>query len=301
MSGRSPDPLSVEVGRYYDHEVALAEASGGGLIWFLGRDHLSPAISNEDDLALSVERWREAISQRVIALADLMGIGAGATVLDLGAGLGGPGRDIAAHTGASVSGVTLSVKQMTNLRRLSVETGSDYIDVEIADMQALPMSDESFDHVFAVNSIYHAPSAQAVISEAYRVLREGGRFGVDDWFATDSTNPVTYQTLRRNWSTKAGFHRFDEFRRHMREHGFRVDDIVDFTAEAAAFLSEERFGQVFDEQAAPMLLAAFARLWPDVEFRWAPQAVADLRRDILFMGELYRNGQAVYRQIVATK
>src|SRR5687768_5983414 len=85
-----------DVGAYYDQElVSKAEATGAGLIWFMGRDHLSPSLSNEDEFALHSERWREAISKRVLDLARRMEIGEDDKVLELGCGIGGPGRDIA--------------------------------------------------------------------------------------------------------------------------------------------------------------------------------------------------------------
>lgn len=67
-----------DVGAYYDQEpVAMAEATGAGLIWFMGRDHLSPPLSNADEFALDSSRWREASSRRVVDFAQRIGIAAG--------------------------------------------------------------------------------------------------------------------------------------------------------------------------------------------------------------------------------
>jgi ubiquinone/menaquinone biosynthesis C-methylase UbiE len=238
---------------------------------------------------------------RVLDLADRMGIQSGDQVLDLGAGIGGPGRDIVAHTGCHMHGVTLSSKQIENLRRISEEQGSPYMDVWVGDMQELAAPDASFDHVMSINAVYHAGDPEAVISEAGRVVRSGGRFGVDDWFTTAHTTPVTHAALRWKWSTESkGFHNFDEFVSTMRHRGFRIVESIDYTAEAGAFLCEQRFGSIYDEQAAPVLLMAFPRLYGG-EFKHALQAVRDLRADILYMGKLYRNGQAVYRQVIGEK
>lgn len=47
---------------------------------------------------------------------------------------------------------------------------------EVADAQAIPFADESFDVVIANHMLYHVPDRQKAFSEVRRVLRSGGRF-----------------------------------------------------------------------------------------------------------------------------
>lgn len=302
MTTRGP----LEVGAYYDQQpVAMAEATGAGLIWLMGRDHLSPPLSNADEYALDSSRWREASSMRVVDLAERAGVGAGDRVLELGCGIGGPGRDVAAATGAHVFGVSISIKQLQNLRRISQEVGSPFTGVLLGDMQKMVLvKDASLDHAYSINAMYHVNDPAAVFAETHRVLRQGGRFAVDDWFTTDQTTVEQHAQLRHNWSTgDNGFHNFDRFRKGIEDTGFKVLEVKDFTEEAGAFLSEGRFGVTYDTQMAPVLLEAFPKLYQydDYEPAHAGMAVEQLRSDILYMGELYRNGSAVYRQIIAEK
>ena len=295
-----------EIGAYYDHQpVAMAEATGAGLIWFMGRDHLNPPLSNRDEYALDSNRWREASSQRVLELAQRMGITAADTILELGCGIGGPGRDIAADTRATtVAGISISLNQLKNLRRISHETGSSYDGAIMGDMQRLPFGDGTLNHVYSINAIYHVNDPTAVITEAHRVLAPGGRLGVDDWFITNTTSPEQHAALRHNWSTGAnGFHDFDKFAVSMEEAGLRLVDMADYTAEAGEFLTEERFGATYDAQIAGTLRQAFPLLYRYEGYQPAhgDMAVAQLRSDILYMGELYRSGAAVYRQIIGQK
>jgi ubiquinone/menaquinone biosynthesis C-methylase UbiE len=51
-----------------------------------------------------------------------------------------------------------------------------YFDRVQADMQALPFADGSFDLVFTTASAHHAEDMAILLSEVYRVLREGGQF-----------------------------------------------------------------------------------------------------------------------------
>ncbi|HUC89561.1 MAG TPA: methyltransferase domain-containing protein [Patescibacteria group bacterium] len=294
----------LDVGGYYDQQLGMAQATGAGMIWFMGRDHLSPPLSNIDEFALHPERWRDASSMRVVGLAERMGIASGDVVLDLGCGVGGPARDVAEATGASVIGLSISIAQLGNYRNLSAEAGSDASAVVMANMEQLPVADGSVDHAYSINAIYHVSHPDRVIQEASRALRPGGIFGVDDWFTTASTTPAELAQLRYNWSTSEnGFHNIDRFTQAMGAAGLAVREVIDFTQEAGAFLSEGRFGAVYDEKMAPVLLDAFPQLYryDGYEPVHAEMAVAQLRSDILYMGELYRGGDAVYQQLIGEK
>lgn len=294
-----------DVGTYYDQDlVQMAEATGAGLIWFMGRDHLSPPLSNADEYALNSANWRRASSERVVEIANHMGIQAGHLVLELGCGIGGPSRDVALATGARVLGISVSINQLRNLRCISKEAASTSTAVAKADMQQLPFADNSLNHVYSINAIYHVNDPQAVITESRRVLADGGSFGVDDWFVTDKTTDGQLDTLRNNWSTSSnGFHNFGCFLERMQDSGFTDLQVIDFTEEAGQFLCEARFGATYDSQIAPVLLGAFPSLYQyeGYEEVHAQMAVEQLRSDILYMGELYRGGGAVYRQIIGRK
>ena len=286
-----------DVGAYYDQEpIAMAEVTGAGLIWFMGRDHLSPPLSNEDHFALDSSHWREASSIRIINLARRMGVLPNDKILELGCGIGGPGRDIVETTNATVYGLSVSLNQLRNLRSISEQANSPYADAIKGDMQRIPFRSETIDHVYSINAIYHVNDPLAVIQETHRVLRKDGLSGVDDWFVTNQTSPEQLGELRHNWSTSSrGFHNFDQFVMSMESCGFTIVDVMDHTAEAAKFLTEERFGTTYDDQVAPILEDAFPKLYqyPDYEPEHAKMAVRQLRADVLYMGQLYRSGDAV--------
>jgi SAM-dependent methyltransferase len=172
------------------------------------------------------------------------------------------------------------------------------------DMQELPFGDEVFEDVISINAMYHVPRPEKVIEETVRVLKPGGKFGLDDWFTTSLTRPETVQRLRHNWSTPPnGFHSVSRTLSLLESQGLSIIDAEDFTQEAAAFLTEERFGKTFDSQVAPTLVTVFPHLYKYEGYRpeHALQAVSQLKSDALYMGELYRNREATYMEIMAQK
>jgi ubiquinone/menaquinone biosynthesis C-methylase UbiE len=51
----------------------------------------------------------------------------------------------------------------------------------VADAQALPFKDDSFDVVFIVAALYQIPDVEAVMTNVYRILRNEGKFLIFDY------------------------------------------------------------------------------------------------------------------------
>lgn len=91
------------------------------------------------------------------------------TVLDVGCGAGDIGERVVQATGARVTAVDNSDRMVA----LARERGLEGV---VADVQALPFEDASFDCVFAAWLLYHVPDRRTALAECARVLRPGGRF-----------------------------------------------------------------------------------------------------------------------------
>jgi MPBQ/MSBQ methyltransferase len=107
-------------------------------------------------------------------------------LLDLGCGLGATLRSFARRQpSAKLVGVTRVPWQVEHARALNEAAGCDeHICVVEGDYEDTPLPSSSYDGVYALESSCHAHAADksALLEEAHRLLRPGGRFVVADGF-----------------------------------------------------------------------------------------------------------------------
>jgi SAM-dependent methyltransferase len=103
-------------------------------------------------------------------------------VLDVGCGTGAVALAIARRAGTRVTGIDLVPRHVERARACAAEAGlQDRTTFLEGDATALPFPDASFDHVYAIESAYHAADKPRFYAECARVLRPGGRFLGTDW------------------------------------------------------------------------------------------------------------------------
>jgi len=114
-------------------------------------------------------------------LATLAGIAADTAVLDVGAGVGGPARFLAATYGCRVMGVDLSAPFVEAARYLTERTGlSGQVSFETASALALPFDAARFDVVLLQHVAMNIADRARLYAEMRRVLKPGGRFATFD-------------------------------------------------------------------------------------------------------------------------
>lgn len=96
-------------------------------------------------------------------------VGSGTHILDAGCG-GGGATLLAAQRGAQVSAVDASEKLIQFARGRVPE-----VDFRVGDIESLPYEDDSFDVVFAANSVQYAGDRVKALREFGRVCRPDGR------------------------------------------------------------------------------------------------------------------------------
>lgn len=89
-------------------------------------------------------------------------------VLEVGCGEGELAARMAVELGANVVAIDRSARMVELARARGV-------DAQVADVQALPFADDSFDVAVAAWVLFHVPDVDRGLSELARVLRDGGR------------------------------------------------------------------------------------------------------------------------------
>jgi SAM-dependent methyltransferase len=114
-------------------------------------------------------------------LAQLAGITAEMSVLDVGSGVGGPARFLAATYGCRVTGVDLSEAFVDAARYLTGRTEQGgRVSFQLGSALDLPFDDASFGAVLLQHVAMNIADRSRLYREIRRVLRPGGRFATFD-------------------------------------------------------------------------------------------------------------------------
>lgn len=160
------------VNTYYDLVTDFYEYGWGQSF------HFAPRRRGEEFLA--------SLARHERYLADQLGLRPGMLVLDIGCGVGGPMREIARHSGASIRGVNNNAYQIEKCRKYNRSFGLEQLcDVIQADFMKLPLPDCSVDAIYAIEATCHAPDRRQLFAELRRVLKPGGAFAAYEWCLTN--------------------------------------------------------------------------------------------------------------------
>lgn len=103
------------------------------------------------------------------AMMDSAQVGKETTLLDVGCGAGWASA-VAAERGATVFGIDIA-EGLLAFAKERVENGK----FQIADIQELPYKDNTFDVIFAANSLQYSEDRIATLREFQRVCKSGGK------------------------------------------------------------------------------------------------------------------------------
>jgi ubiquinone/menaquinone biosynthesis C-methylase UbiE len=98
---------------------------------------------------------------------------AGKSVLEIGVGMGADYLEWL-KAGAIATGVDLSASSLEKARGRCLAAGYSP-DLRLADAEHLPFADNTFDIVYSYGVLHHSPDTARCITEAFRVLKAGGR------------------------------------------------------------------------------------------------------------------------------
>ena len=167
------------------------------------------AWANKENQAFHFGYWEpettshaEALLNSNRILADLAGVRSGMRVLDAGCAHGGSAFWLAQHRAAEVVGITLVERQVAHARREAEQRGlAGQVSFQVADYCDTGLAAGSFDVIWALESLCHAPDKAAFYREVARLLRPGGRVVVADYMRARRPLPDDQERLCAEWLT----------------------------------------------------------------------------------------------------
>jgi ubiquinone/menaquinone biosynthesis C-methylase UbiE len=138
----------------------------------------------------------------------------------------GTGRNLPHYPSeVRLTGVELSPKMLEVARQRADDLGRG-VDLRLGDAQALPFPDDSFDTVVCTFALCTIPDERQAITEAYRVLRPGGRFLWIEHVGSPVSPVHAVQSLLDKITVRLeGDHMTREPLDHLEPVGFRVEQL----------------------------------------------------------------------------
>jgi SAM-dependent methyltransferase len=175
-----PDMSDEAALRYYEHDGTDPLPVVLSALRESGRDADEIAI---DDLA-GIDEFHALGRPATMALAELADIASGTEVIDVGAGLGGPARFLAARFGARVTAVEPTARFRSACAELNRRAGlAELIRTVDGTAAQLPVADASMEVAWMQAVAISVADKRAMASELRRVLRPGGRLAFFDSYA----------------------------------------------------------------------------------------------------------------------
>jgi ubiquinone/menaquinone biosynthesis C-methylase UbiE len=186
-------------------------------------------ITREDLIALDEFhiRGRKATQE----LAQRAGLHAGMKVLDIGCGIGGPARTLAAEFGCSVVGVDMIQEYCDTATWLTQHLGlSEQARFECAEVSDLPFEDNSFDVVWSQHVLANVEDKHCLLDGIVRVLRPNGIFAFFE-ICAGSVSPPYFPVP---WASDGRLHfaASVEDLRSLLEPSFHVKELREISSES---------------------------------------------------------------------
>ncbi|KAI8964018.1 S-adenosyl-L-methionine-dependent methyltransferase [Daldinia sp. FL1419] len=150
-------------------------------------------------------------------LLEISALPAGAKVLDVGCGIGGTSRFLAREQGCTVTGITISGRQVEIARQITAtetgdpapapaggfakypsEAGKEGGKVRFLELDAEKMLEhfragsgepETFDCVWISEALSHLPNKELFFSSSFALVKSGGLLVIADWFKAPDLTP----------------------------------------------------------------------------------------------------------------
>lgn len=183
------------------------------------------ATRNQEDFLNAMER----LNDELLLVANLKDHQA---VLDVGCGFGGTLAGIQTrYKEMNLTGINIDPRQLEIARQHIPEVS--FIE---GDACALPFESSSFDHVLAVECIFHFSSRLQFLKEAARVLKPGGSITISDFVPRNPNKPNSWigkvigQQIQKGYGDFSGEWKDGDYNMMARAANLRLTVDKDITA-----------------------------------------------------------------------
>jgi cyclopropane fatty-acyl-phospholipid synthase-like methyltransferase len=160
-----------------------------------------------DNLAVHFGYWDEHTRTHAASLVNMnrllarrIGIRSGLHVLDAGCGVGGSSLWLARTHGATVVGITPVASQIEHARIFARrQQMQGRVRFAQEDYTRTSFPDGSFDVIWAIESVCHAPDKRLFLREARRLLKPGGRLGIVEYIRFTRPYAAEDEALLASW------------------------------------------------------------------------------------------------------
>ena len=158
-------------------------------------------------------------------------------ILDAGCGVGGTSMYLAQRfPNASFKGITISPLQIELANHFVKEKQITNAEFTLKSFVDTGFADNSFDGIFALESITYAKNANNVIDELHRVLKPGGKLVIIDGLLNDVTLNSVMQKIYDDFCIARGFSdppHLDDLEEYIRKKGFSNINHKDLSKQVA--------------------------------------------------------------------
>ena len=188
------------------------------------------------------ENHSQALEKLNKVMADSAKIKSSDTILDAGCGQGGSSLWLAKNIGCNTIGVTLVPHQVQTANREAILRGlnhkSKFLQKDYTDTG---LTSAGYDVVWACESLCHAQEKIKFYSEAYRLLKPGGRLVVAEYIRMSRNFDSRDEAILNHWCKGWSMPDLDTWEEHeanMKKAGFNQISQNDITANVTPSLSK---------------------------------------------------------------
>ena len=187
----------------------------------------------------STKNFYEALLNINKILAQYVNISKEDVVLDAGCGVGGSSIWLAKNIGCKVTGISLNEQQVKQANAFAQKEAVEHlVSFQQNDYTNTGFADESYDIVWAIESVCYVPDKLEFIKESFRLLKAGGRLIVADFFKKDGLRGKDAAEVKR-WANGWAIEDYatkEDFEYQLNETGFATFVLTTFALTTFVFV-----------------------------------------------------------------